>query len=348
MHGPGGARVNVSGAVELRHGSLVRRHDAVLLDLDGVVRVGPRPVPHAVPVLGRLREAGCRTAYVTNNAGRPPAELAGELRRLGLEVADGDVVTSAQAAARLVAERCAPGAPVLVVGSPALRTAVAGQGLRPVASERDAPAAVVQGFAPTVSWRELAEAGYAVARGVPWIVTNTDLTAPTQRGVAPGNGALVAVVRAATGADPAVAGKPSAALFREAAERTGARRPLMVGDSLDTDVEGARRAGYDSLLVLTGRTGPADLLAAPPHRRPTHVGRDLRALCAPPQAAERQPDGAWRCRDWQARVTGGQVLLAGHGELSAGLWAACAAAWSAPVPPDPTRALAVLGRLPES
>ncbi|MEU2059158.1 HAD-IIA family hydrolase [Streptomyces sp. NPDC013455] len=336
-----------SGRAEVEDGSLARLHDAVLLDLDGVVRVGSRPVPHAVPVLDRLRGAGCRTAYVTNNAGRPPAELAGELRGLGLTVADADVVTSAQAAARLAAERCAPGASVLVIGSTALRTAVEGLGLRPVASERDGPAAVVQGFAPTVSWRELAEAGYAVARGVPWIVTNTDPTAPTQRGVAPGNGALVAVVRAATGARPVVAGKPAAALFREAAERTGARRPLMVGDSLDTDVEGARRAGFDSLLVLTGRTGAADLLAAPPHRRPTHVGRDLRALCAPPQAAGRQPDGSWRCGGWQAEVADGQVLLAGRGELCDGLRAACAAAWSAPAPPDPGRALAVLDRVPD-
>ncbi|MFF5531501.1 HAD-IIA family hydrolase [Streptomyces cinerochromogenes] len=348
MHRPGGADVDAAGAAERGGGSLALLYDAVLLDLDGVVRVGSRAVPHAVPVLGRLRDAGCRTAYVTNNAGRPPAELAGELRGLGLAVADGDVVTSAQAAARLAAERCGPGAPVLVVGSEALRTAVVGQGLRPVASEREDPAAVVQGFAPTVSWRELAEAGYAVARSVPWIVTNTDLTAPTQRGVAPGNGALVAVVRAATGAEPAVAGKPSAALFREAAERAGARQPLMVGDSLDTDVQGARRAGYDSLLVLTGRTGPAELLAAPPHRRPTHVGRDLRALCAPPLAAEREADGSWRCAGWHARVADGELLLEGDGDPDAGLWAACTAAWSAPEAPDPARALAVLDRVPGS
>ncbi|MBL1104794.1 HAD-IIA family hydrolase [Streptomyces sp. 5-8] len=326
---------------------MARLYDAVLLDLDGVVRVGSRAVPYAVPVLGRIRDAGCRTAYVTNNAGRATADVAGDLRRLGLAVADGDVVTSAQAAARLAAERCGPGARVLVVGSEALRLAVAAHGLRPVASERDKPAAVVQGFAPAVSWRELAEAGYAVARGVPWIVTNTDPTAPTQRGVAPGNGALVAVVRTATGTEPVVAGKPAAAVFREAAERAGARRPLMVGDSLDTDVQGARRAGFDSLLVLTGRTGPADLLTAPPHRRPTHVGRDLRALCAPPLAAGRQADGSWRCRGWHARVEDGELLLAGHGDLGAGLWAACTAAWSVPTPPDPARALAALARAAE-
>ncbi|MEU4352400.1 HAD-IIA family hydrolase [Streptomyces sp. NPDC023838] len=321
---------------------LLRLYDAVLLDLDGVVRVGSRPVPHAVPVLRGLRDAGRRTAYVTNNANRPPADVAADLRRWGLAVAEEEVVTSAEAAARLAADRCRHLAPVLVIGSQALRTAVAAHGLRPVAFERDGPAAVVQGFAPTVSWQELAEAGHAVARGVPWIVTNTDLTAPTPRGTVPGNGALVAVVQAATGAEPIVAGKPSPPLLREAARRAGAHRPLMVGDSLDTDVQGAHRAGYDSLLVLTGRTRPADLFAAPPHLRPTHLGRDLRALCAPPLVTDRRAEGWW-CQGWYARVEDGVLLLEGSGDTCAGLRAACAAAWSAaPSLPDPFRALAML------
>ncbi|MEU1074581.1 MULTISPECIES: HAD-IIA family hydrolase [unclassified Streptomyces] len=321
---------------------LLRLYDAVLLDLDGVVRVGSHPVPYAVPVLRGLREADRRGVYVTNNANLSPAGVAAALRHLGLAVDDDDVVTSAEAAARLASERCSRHAPVLVIGSPALRAAVVAHGLRPVTSERDRPAAVVQGFAPTVSRQELAEAGHAVARGVPWIVTNTDLTVPTPRGTVPGNGALVAVVQAATGADPVVAGKPSPELFREAARRAGAHRPLMVGDSLDTDVQGARRAGYDSLLVLTGRTRPADLFVAPPHLRPTHLGRDLRALCAPPLVADPRARGWW-CRGWYARVEDGAVLVEGSGDACAGLWAACTAAWTAaPGLPDPLRALAVL------
>ena len=320
---------------------LVRRYDAVLLDLDGVVYTGAHAVPHAVPSLRRLAATGLRIAYVTNNGYRPTGDVAAHLRRLGVPAADGDVVTSAQAAARLAAERCGRQARVLVVGGEALRAAIREQGLQPVKSAKDELSGVVQGFAPTVSWRDLTEAGYAVARGVPWIVTNADLTAPTSRGIAPGNGALVAVVRAATGATPVVAGKPSPSLLREAADRVVARRPLMVGDSLDTDIEGACRAGYDSLLVLTGRTCPVELLTAPAHRRPTHVGADLRALFAPTRVLDRRA-GGWGCDGWHARVEQGELLVRGRGDACAGLWAACAAAWGAPSPPDLAPALTIL------
>ncbi|MGW0393044.1 HAD-IIA family hydrolase [Streptomyces sp. NPDC003042] len=324
-------------------GALVHRHDAALLDLDGVIQVGPHAVPHAVPVLRQLAHRGLPLVYVTNNALRAPGEVAERLRGLEVPAAERDVVSSAQAAARLAEEQCGRAARVLVVGGTALHRALRERGLRPVRSAQEDPAGVVQGFAPTVSWQELAEVGYAVARGIPWIVTNTDLTAPTTRGTAPGNGALVAVVRAATGATPFVAGKPSAALLREAARRVGANRPLMVGDSLDTDIEGARRAGYDSLLVLTGRTRPADLLAAPPHRRPTHLGADLRALLAPSRLVQRRADG-WACGAWQARIEDGTLALRGHGDPCDGLWAACAAVWSAPGPGpvDSAAALAAL------
>ncbi|MEV5550750.1 HAD-IIA family hydrolase [Streptomyces sp. NPDC052309] len=323
-------------------GALARHHDAALLDLDGVVHVGRRAVPHAVEVLRQLAGLGTPVVYVTNNSLLGPGEMARRLRRLEVPAAERDVVDSAQAAARLAVERCGQRARVMVVGGTALHRALRERELRPVRSARAEPAGVVQGFAPSVSWRQLAEAGYAVALGIPWIVTNTDLTAPTERGTAPGNGALVAAVRAATGATPLVAGKPSAALLTEAARRVGAVRPIVVGDSLDTDIEGAHRAGYDSLLVLTGRTGPAGLLEAPPQRRPTHLGADLRALLAPPRIAERRGDG-WACGAWQAWVERNRVELRGHGDPCDGLRAACAAAWSAPGPVDTTAVVAALG-----
>ncbi len=322
---------------------LTQLYDAAFLDLDGVVYVGPRAVAHAVDSLTRAGDSGMRLVYATNSAFRTPRAVAEHLRALGVPVTEDDVVTSAQAAARLAAERCGPGARVLVIGGEGLLAAVRGQGLEPVRSADDHPACVVQGFAPTVSWRDLAEAGYAVGRGVPWIVTNTDRTAPTPRGSAPGNGALVGVVQAVTGVVPTVAGKPSAALLHESAARTGARRPLMVGDGLDTDVEGARGAGVDSLLVLTGATTARELLMAPAHRRPTHLAADLRGLLAPARLVEQRADG-YACGGQYASVREGELLVKGlrGGDFCDALWAACAATWSALDQPEVTRALAAL------
>ncbi|AZM51931.1 HAD family hydrolase [Streptomyces sp. WAC 01529] len=322
---------------------LAQEYDAALLDLDGVVYVGPYAVEHAAPSLARAEALGMRLAYVTNNAYRTPLAVCEHLRGLGLPAAEDDVVTSAQAAARLAAELRPPVVRVLAIGGEALLAALRAHGLEPVRSADDEPDCVVQGFAPSVSWRELAEASYAVGRGLPWIVTNADPNAPTHRGTAPGNGALADVVRAATGATPMVAGKPSAALLREGAARTGARRPLMVGDRLDTDVEGARRAGFDSLLVLTGATTPRELLTAPESRRPTHVAADLRGLLAPARHVE-EDAGGHRCGGWRGRVRDRELTLTGRGDPGDALWAACRAAWSAPEPFSTATALATLAR----
>lgn len=303
-----------------------RDFDVALLDLDGVVYTGSRAVPHAVEVLAQVRRQGMALAFVTNNASRTPKAVAEHLTELGVPAEPEDVVTSAQAAARVVAERLPEGAAVLVVGGEGLESALRERGLRPVWSAEDEPAAVVQGFAPGVDWAALTEATYAVAAGVLWVASNADLTIPTERGIAPGNGALVGVVRAATGAEPIVAGKPELPLHRETILRTGARRPLVVGDRLDTDIEGACNGGVDSLLVLTGVTTPAGLLAAEPGRRPTYIAEDLRVLLGVLPVARREGD-AWVCGGWSARVVDGAVDVSGTGERIDGLRAACAAAW---------------------
>lgn len=135
-----------------------------------------------------------------------------------------------------------------------------------------------------------------MARGVPWFASNLDLTIPSGRGIAPGNGAAVEVVRIVTGKTPQAAGKPLPPMHRETVLRTGAQRPLVVGDRLDTDIEGAYAGGVDSLLVLTGVTTPAQLLAAEPGHRPTYVDRDLRGLLAPqPEVAHDEASGGFRC-----------------------------------------------------
>lgn len=260
---------------------LAALYDTALLDLDGVVYRGVDAVPHAIPALTDAADSGMRLAYVTNNASRTPDAVAAHLRELGLPAHAEDVVTAAQAVARLIAEQVPTGARVLVIGGEGLRQALLAHGLTLVDNAEAEPAAIVQGYRPDTTWKDLAEAAYAIERGVPWFAANTDRTMPTARGIAPGNGALVAAVAAATNTWPTVAGKPEPALHRETMIRTKARRPLVVGDRLDTDIEGANRAGVDSLLVLTGVTRLSDVRDAPKEHQPTYLAEDLRGLLEP-------------------------------------------------------------------
>lgn len=266
-------------------GALVARYAAVVCDLDGVVYRGPTAVPHAVEVLGGL---DVPVLYATNNASRSPADVATHLRDLGLACTPDAVATSSQAGAWLLADRLAAGSPVLAVGGAGVSAALAEAGLRPVlpADARHTPVeAVLQGYGPAVTATDLAEAAYAVEGGATWVATNTDGTLPTDRGVAPGNGSLVAAVERAVGHPPhLVAGKPAPPLYQLCAGRLElpVDRVLAVGDRLDTDIEGAVAAGMDSLLVLTGVDDLRACLEAPPQRRPTWVAPDLRALVADP------------------------------------------------------------------
>ncbi|RZS80237.1 HAD superfamily hydrolase (TIGR01450 family) [Motilibacter rhizosphaerae] len=302
-------------------------YDVALLDLDGVVYVGPAAVPGAAEALAAAARDGMRLAFVTNNASRTPSSVAQHLGELGVPATVEQVVTSAQAAARLVAEQVPAGSPVLVVGGEGLVVALGERGLRAVGSADDGPVALVQGFAPEVGWRQLAEGALALQRGVPWIASNVDRTIPTPRGLAPGNGTLVEVLRLATGREPVVAGKPELPLHAEAVARTSAERPLVVGDRLDTDIEGAVRAGTPSLLVLTGVTGAAELLGAGPQHRPSYLGADLGALLEPHAAPALEGDRA-SLGGWDAHLEHGVLRVTGTGDPLDALRAACAAAWS--------------------
>lgn len=307
---------------------LSEAYDTALLDLDGVVYAGGHAIDHAVESLGTARSGGMHLAYVTNNALRTPDAVAEHLSELGIPTGAADVITSAQAAARLVSEQVPEGARVLVIGGEGLRVALRERGLEPVESADDGPVAVVQGYGgPDLAWGRFAEACYAIARGVPWFASNTDLTIPGARGIAPGNGAAVEVVRIATGAEPQVAGKPLPPMHRETILRTGAERPLVVGDRLDTDIEGAFNGEVDSLLVLTGVTDGAQLLAAPPEHRPTYVDADLRGMLTG-QPEVTPAEGAFGCGGWTASARGHELVLDGEGEVMDGLRALCAAAWT--------------------
>ncbi|PJJ53359.1 HAD superfamily hydrolase (TIGR01450 family) [Mumia flava] len=313
-------------------------YDVAMLDLDGVVYRGDHAVDHAAAVLHGASGEGMRLGYVTNNASRTPADVVAKLRGIGMPVDDDGVVTSAQAAGRLVAAAVPRGARVLVVGGRGLEAALTEHGLVPVRSLADDPAAVVQGFDPTLSWPDLAEGAYAVERGLPWVASNTDMSIPTARGIAPGNGTMVAAVAAATGATPQVAGKPYPPLFDETVLRIGGERPLVVGDRLDTDIEGAVAVGADSLLVLTGVSRLADVAAAEPLRRPTFIAADLRGLSGtqPPVGLEERPSGVRAtCATVTVEVVDGEVRpapgtpAADEYETVTALLRACvAAAWA--------------------
>jgi HAD superfamily hydrolase (TIGR01450 family) len=287
-------------------------YDVALLDLDGVVYVGPDAVPGVPEALSAARTAGMRLGFVTNNAARTPEEVAAHLTALGVPAAAGDVITSSQAAAT-VAARLGPGAAVLAVGGPGVAAALTAAGLRVVQRAEDDPVAVVQGYGREVGWAQLAEAVVAVRNGARHVATNTDATIPSPRGPLPGNGAMVRVVSAITGQAPLVTGKPDPAMHAECVRRTGAQRPLVVGDRLDTDIEGARRAGAASLLVLTGVTDPATLLAAAPQHRPDLLSADAAGLLVAHPAVTAGASG-WRCGTWTAQpaeAEGTWVLTAG-------------------------------------
>lgn len=307
---------------------LSRAYDAALLDLDGVVYRGVEPVEHAAESLRAAKADGMRLAFVTNNASRTPEEVAEVLRGAGVDAEPAEVATSAQAAARLLADRFEPGARVLVVGATGLWQAVVAAGLAPVDSAAAAPVAVVQGFSDATTYAMLAEASIAIGAGALWVATNLDATIPTPRGLLPGNGALVAAVALATGRSPIAAGKPQRPLHDEAVRRTGASRPLVVGDRLDTDIDGAIAVGADSLLVLSGVATLLAVARLAKGSRPSYVGSDLRSLLEPHDAVEATATSS-RCGPATATLVGGTITVDSAGTTTAAIRAACALGWAA-------------------
>jgi HAD superfamily hydrolase (TIGR01450 family) len=291
--------------------------DVVLADLDGVVYAGAGAIPYAIDSLKQV-EATRRLGYITNNASRTDASVAAHLSELGLTVAPHEVVTSPQAAMRLISGLIPAGSMILVVGGEGLVHEVRKAGFEVTRSADDAPAAVVQGFAPEVGWSDLAEAAFALKvpeneGGIPWIATNTDWTIPQSRGVAPGNGTLVSAVHTAIGRLATVAGKPETPIFEEAVARFGAKHPLFIGDRLDTDIAGASRAGIESALVLTGIDRPKHVLAAAEGQRPTYILGDLRELHEPYPEVKVSGDTV-TVRDAAVRVDGVDVTILREGD----------------------------------
>jgi glycerol 3-phosphatase-2 len=249
------------------------------------------------------------------------------------------VVTSAKAGAHHLNALLGPGARVLAVGGPGVRLALQDAGLTVVPAQgapTDEPVvAVLQGYGADVAWTDLAEVAYAVQAGAIWVATNVDSTLPTQRGVAPGNGALVAAVRSAVDVDPIVVGKPFTPLYDLSVGVLGTslERTLAVGDRLDTDIRGAGETGIASLFVFGGVHRWADVVGAGPAARPHFIATDLRSLHTPYEepVQDLEDPSRWVCgQGAYAQVTErGDLVVSGSGTLNERLRAALRALWQA-------------------
>lgn len=259
-------------------GVRARTYDACLLDLDGTLYRGSEVIGDAPAVVTGLRRDGIPVRFVTNNAGAPAADVVARLRRAGFSAGHDEVYTSSYAASRMLRDGLPAGSPVLVLGTAALADQLCEVGLRPVRGTDEEVAAVVQGHSRDTGWRELAGACVAIRSGAWWVACNTDATLPSERGELPGNGAMVAALRTATGVAPEVAGKPASSLLTIAAAAAGAEHPLVVGDRLETDIAGAHAAGMDALLVLSGVSTPLGVLGAVQRQRPRYIATDVGAL----------------------------------------------------------------------
>ena len=304
---------------------VVEAHDLVMFDLDGVVYVGGEAIDGVAEQIQRIRAAGRHVAFVTNNASRTPAKVAEKLVGVGVEAAATDVVTSAQAAARLLADEHGPGAKVLVLGGEGLRVALVEAGLEPV-DEPDGAVAVASGYGPDVRWRDIMRVSVLVRDGLPYVASNTDLTIPTPYGLAPGHGVLVRTIAGFAGVQPTVAGKPERPLMEETVRRVGGDRPIMVGDRLDTDIEGAHAIDVPSLLVLTGVSWLEDLAAAAPELRPSYISPTLEGLFEPHPVPSTSGADA-ELGGWTATVADGRLRVTGEGRDADWWRVAATACW---------------------
>ncbi len=306
--------------------SLLARYAGIVCDLDGVVYRGPEAIPGAIDSLNALTSP---VIYATNNASRTPHDVAAHLSQLGLRVSESDVLTSSMAGAAEIAGRFPAGSRILAIGGPGVAIALRDAGLEPVAAPEPDVVAVLQGYGPDVRARELADAAYVIGGGALHVATNTDLTLPTERGPAPGNGSFVQCVVNASGVAPVVVGKPFAALYLLSTQALGLspEHVLGVGDRLETDIEGATAAGMDGALVLTGVHGARDAALADPTARPRWIIGELAELHAPYDEPVTGADGVVTCGQARARLDGDQLTVDGSADPRELMRAGVAAVW---------------------
>ncbi|AIG64189.1 HAD family hydrolase [Corynebacterium atypicum] len=319
--------------------TLVNDYDALLLDLDGTVWEGGRPIAGAVEA---ITASELPDVYVTNNASRGPEEVARMLESIGLHPPAEQVVTSAQAGVKLALADGGAGARALILGVDSLREIARAAGLDVVESAAENPDVVIQGHDPRTGWAELSEAALAIRAGARFYATNLDTTLPMQRGLMVGNGSMVAAVVSATGVEPVSAGKPEATMFHVAARHVGATRPLAVGDRLNTDIRGGNAAEMDTLHVLTGVSGMRELLVADEDERPTFIAEDLSGLFCEADELRPSAQGGFVAEVVDMEDYGLAVeLREGDAEATSiqAMRTVLAAAWASEIPPNEVRAV---------
>jgi 4-nitrophenyl phosphatase len=237
---------------------MLRRIQHLIIDMDGVLYRGDDAIPGTSDFVDFLRRQGIGFVLATNNSTRTPEQFVNKLARMGVAVRTDEVLTSAQATAGYLAGVAPPGARVFVVGQDGLRTALSEAGFCLV--ERDAEF-VVAGMDFGVCYERLAQATLQIRAGATFIGTNPDRTFPSERGIVPGAGSLLAFLEAATGTTPTVIGKPETVMMDQALARMGAQAATtaILGDRLETDILAGQRAGLTTLLVLSGVTDRAML-----------------------------------------------------------------------------------------
>jgi HAD superfamily hydrolase (TIGR01450 family) len=279
----------------------------LLVDLDGVVYRGTEPVPGVAAVLAGRTALGDDVVYVTNNSMHYRADYVARLTAMGAPADPDRIVSSARATARYLVERHPEVDRVLALGAGGLERELRDVGLDVVTAAHTAtrmaqegldgataagrPDAVVVGLDPQLTYLRLAAAADAIRAGARFIATNRDPVYPTERGIRPGAGSIVAAVEATTGVTPVSIGKPEPWLLELAAHAAGgeARDAIMVGDGLHTDLAAARAVGARCVFMLTGVTTRAEVEALPPDDRPDALAADATELA---DALERLAAGA--------------------------------------------------------
>ncbi len=248
---------------------------ALIIDVDGVLWRGSRAMPGVPEFFDFLRAHKIAFIIATNNSARPTSEIVERLGGMNVTVRAEEVLTSAEATALYLPRLVPRGARVFVVGGEGIANEMERAGYALVDQGADV---VVAGLDMTLTYEKLRRATLEIRHGAKFVGTNDDKTLPSAEGDIPGAGAIIAAIQAATGVAPVVIGKPARAMFDIAVEKLGAARDAtaMLGDRLETDIEGAQRAGLKSILVLTGITTRETL--AQSKIQPDFIFDDLDAL----------------------------------------------------------------------
>jgi len=266
----------------------------VIFDLDGVIYRGHQPVPGAASLVAALRARGLLIRFATNNSMATRAMYVPRLVEMGIPADLDEIVTSTSATIDHLQAHLPGVHTVLAVGAPGMLEELRAAGYAATAAADAVDAdydggplsisydAVVAGLDPSFDFRRMAAATTAIRSGARFIATNADLRYPTPSGFLPGAGSIVAALRAASGQEPLVIGKPEPGIFTAILERAGvaASDAVAIGDNPDADVIAAHRAGIDSILVLTGVADAALAATLTGESRPDHVADDPRGVAA--------------------------------------------------------------------